>query len=55
MVLLFFFLYCRHTWIYFQYYWLFTHLFVTLALPKILPFGNEKKSILSFCISLIYS
>ena len=28
----------------FQYYWYFTHLFVTLALSKILPFGNEKKS-----------
>ncbi len=34
---------------------LFAHLFFTLASPKLLPFGNEKKNKFSFCISLTYS
>ena len=34
---------------------LFTHLFVPLTMSKVLPLGNEKKSELSFCISLVYS
>ena len=33
----------------------FTRLFVSLASPKVLPLGNEKKSELFFCISLAYS
>ena len=30
-------------------------LFVTLALPKLLTLGNEKKNKFSFCISLVFS
>lgn len=55
MVLLFSFFIIVTPYFIFDIIGLFTHLFVTLALPKKLPFGNEKKSILSFCISLIYS
>ena len=33
----------------------FTHLFVPLASPKVLSFGNKKKNLFSFCISLTYS
>jgi len=33
----------------------FTRFFVTLALPKLLALRNEKKSKLSFCISLVFS
>ena len=32
----------------------FAHLSVSLAASKILSFGNEKKNLFSFCISLTY-
>ncbi len=33
----------------------FARLCVTLAVPKLLTLGNEKKNKFSFCISLVYT
>ena len=38
-----------------EFFLFYTRFFVTLTTSKLLALGNEKKSELSFCISLVYS